>query len=164
MKRSVDCDRGQTINHTQFKTFVAENAEWFRGPFPETDETFQEAEALLGVSLSTDFMWLLKEWGYGSAVGIDNLSESVQWTLRVRESWRMPRQYVLLHDWQDAGIVLMDTDAVNIDGEPRVLWVTHPPQNDDPSDIVKSYATFAEWCIYRLEEERDFVSQPDTVE
>jgi hypothetical protein len=81
----------------------------------------------------------------------------------VREIWRMPRQYVLLHDWQDAGIILMDTDTVNTDGEPRILWVTDPPKDEDPSPIVKAIATFAEWCVFRLEEERDFLSPLDTV-
>lgn len=160
-EEAVDYYGEQNIDQREFKTFVAENAEWFRGHFLETEETLQEAEVLLGVRLSTDLTWLLTEWGYGDAVGIGNLRESVSWTLRVRTSWQMPVQYVLLHDWQDAGIVLMDTKNVNIEGEPRVLYVTHPPKEDNPSDIIRSYATFADWCVFRLEEERDFRTLPD---
>ena len=111
--------------------------------------------------------WLLKEWGYGHAIGIDNLSECVQWTVTVREIYPMhpmPRQYVLLHDWQDAGIVLMDTATMNSEGEPRVLWVSSPPSDEEPSDIVRSFATFAEWSVFRLEEEKDFLGTSDEAE
>ncbi|MCW3100518.1 MAG: hypothetical protein JWL77_6136 [Chthonomonadaceae bacterium] len=84
-------------------------------------------------------------------------------TPRARNLADATPQYVLLHGWQDAGIVLMDTETVNTDGEPRVLWVTDPPKDGNPTHVVKSYETFAEWCVFRLEEERDFHSPPDTV-
>lgn len=74
----------------------------------------------------------------------------------MREVWQMPSQYVLLHDWDESGYVLMDTATVNTEGEPRVLWVSAPP-NDAEAYILRSYGTFAEWSVYRLEEEQDFM-------
>ena len=93
---------------TEFQSWVEQNAKWFQGVHPETNASIAQAEQQLGHSLPPSLAWLLTKWGYSTACGVDSLADTVATTLRVRKSLGLPERYIVLNDWQDAGIVILD--------------------------------------------------------
>lgn len=105
------------MDHQEFRAFVAENADWFCGRLPETDETVKEAVEKLGVSFPPSLKWVLTTHGYWHATGVNSLDEDVSRTLCVRETTRLPHPYIILNDWGDAGVVVIDTNRFDDEGE-----------------------------------------------
>ena len=89
---------------------------------------------------------------------MDALDETVERTLLVRRSLGLSKQFVLLNDFGDAGVVYLDTDAANKEGECPVYWVgTHNMRRladgepmDDDFDVFEDYPA---WVRKRLQDE-----------
>ena len=149
---------------TEFQLWVQQNAEWFQGVHPETDVTIAQAEQRIGHLLPSSLTWLLINWGYSTACGVDSLAYSVATTLRLRRSLNLPERYIVLNDWQDVGIVFLDVDMPRKGKAQQevsaheycVYWAAthnlerlarHEAMNND----VDTYANFPEWVAARLE-------------
>ncbi len=120
-----------------FRQFVEDNARWFRGHLPETDQSLDAAEELLGIRLPVDIRWLLREYGYWHATGISSLDETVTDTQAAREQLQLPKQFIVLYNHHDGGVVLLDTLADPETGNHKVYnvgWGSVPSHIAD--DIV----------------------------
>jgi hypothetical protein len=106
----------------EFKSYVESRAEWFRGRFPESDESLKNIEEALGMSLPGSLKWLLKEYGYWHATSVSSLEESVRATSEARTYHSLPKQYIVLNDYQDCGLILIDTGESTSPGEYPLYW------------------------------------------
>jgi hypothetical protein len=98
--------------------------------------------------------WILTEHGYSSVCGVDSLAQSVEATLRCRKNLGLPHHIVILNDWNDAGVVFLDTSAGNGD-EMRVYWVgSHNlyrlGEGIEMDGDIDRFPTYAAWVEYRL--------------
>lgn len=149
---------------SEFKASVAANAKWFEGVQPETSESLAAAEQQLGVALPASLMWLLSEWGYSAACGIASLGEAIATTLRCRQTLALPTHYIVLNDWGDAGVVLLDVASPEQSHEGQVIWTaTHNvdrlAEAREMDRDVTIYPGYAEWTLSRLEAAQE--AQPE---
>ena len=111
------------MNLEAFRALVEENRQWFAGVHPEPVETLDAAEQALRCELPQSLRWMLGTLGYSAACGIDSLDEVVAATLRCRAAFGMPYRYVVLNDWGDAGVVVMEV-ARGLDPERwPIFWM-----------------------------------------
>ena len=134
----------------EFQIHVAAHFEVYRGEHPHSPEEFAAFEATLGSPVPMSIRWLLGTHGYSDATGIDNLSESVENTLRLRNSLGLPNEWLLLNDWGDAGVVLL-----NLNSE-RICWcgihnASRLATGDDLDEDVDWFSNYAEWSVSRFE-------------
>ena len=148
------------MNLTELQSLVGQNEEWFAGVHPETSESLLSAEQQLGCRLPASIKWLLSERGYSSACGVGSLDDAVEATLRLRRVLGLSVRYVIINDWEDAGVVYLDTADENRDGECPVYWAaTHninrlaegKPLDSD----VDKYEDYPAWVVNRLEDAKD---------
>lgn len=134
----------------EFAALVEANAAWFSGTNPESTESLALAESRLGVSLPETMKWLLRRYGYSLACGLDNLEDSVAATLMLRERVSLPHHVILLNDWGDAGVVLLDSRAQ--DGV--VIWTSsqnlHRLIAGEPLHDADVFGSYAMWVVDRL--------------
>ncbi len=143
-----------------FRQFVEANARWFRGHLPESDATLDDAEETLGVSLPQDVRWLLRDYGYWHATGISSLDETVSNTLAAREHLNLPARFVVLYDYQDGGVILLDTVADSETGQNKVYnsgWESVPDQIEDET-VYDSYLDYVRELLVR---QREFIAAED---
>lgn len=133
----------------EFKSFVARHANKFAGVHPHPTADFDDFEHKLGHPLPESLRWLLGTHGYSECSGVDNLAEAVEQTIACRSSIRLPRNWLLLNDWGDRGIVLLDLPSG------RVCWCgAHNARNlaegkiDADADWFDGYP---EWTANRVE-------------
>lgn len=150
------------MNLEQLKQLVTENAEYFRGVSPETPESIASAEDALGHPLPESMKWLLTNHGYSTACGLDGLDECVRLTLEHRWKIGLPARYIALNNWDDAGMVWMDTLAMDEDGEYPIFWsgahnyLRLRSDSAEPMDTdVNRYAGYGDWVTERLQEARE---------
>jgi hypothetical protein len=148
----------------QLKKLVAENPSYFCGVSPETAESIAAAEQPLGHKLPVSMKWLLSQHGYSTACGLDSLDEAVRLTLEHRRTIHLPARYVVLNNWDDAGIVWMDTLPTSAEGEHPIFWsgahnYLRLASGDRLGDDVHAYADYGEWVAERLEDAREL--EPD---
>jgi hypothetical protein len=137
------------------KEAAATQPEVFRGVNPETPETLAIAEEQLGVTLPSTLKWLLIVHEYSDVCGIDSLDQTVADTLRCRQSMNLPLWYVVLNDWNDAGVVFLDLSSLNSDGECAVRWagalnLHRLAIGEDMDDDVDNFESYADWVMSRL--------------
>lgn len=145
---------------SDFQSFVNQNAAWFQGVHPESPDSFQLAESLIGHQLPASLKWLLTEWGYSEACGVDSLEEAVKATIGLRGYSDLAIQYIVLNNWQDAGFVIMDTRTISDTGEYRIYWTTQEnvlrlvagEAIDKDIDVFEGYP---EWTRHRLGDAQD---------
>lgn len=134
-----------------FKQFVTAHIDHYSGVHPHSDGELTAMEAKLGGKFPAQLAWLLRTHGYTQATGVDNLVEAVRATLLCRESINLPRHLVVLNDWGDAGVVLLDL----VSG--RCCWcgtydVERIASGQEPVGDVDWFEDFAEWTRSRLDE------------
>jgi len=140
------------MNLYEFKIFVAENKKWFEGVNPETEEELSNYEQQLGFLLPESLKWLLSSHGYSSSCGIDNLEESIQKTLELRESIKLPNNILVINDWGDAGIVF------SIENE--IIWASTADiynliEGQALPKEVDRFENYPSWVLERLENEQE---------
>lgn len=148
------------MNLQEFQTFAAENREWLEGSNPESEHSIAGAEESLGCRLPPTLKWLLTEYGYSESCGVDSLSGTVEATLRCRESIGLPRRYVVLNDWNDAGVVFLDTDRQGPTGEFPIAWtaaynLTRLAEGESPDGDVDVFEDYPAWVRDRLDTFKD---------
>lgn len=143
------------MTQRELETLVSSNARWFAGVHRETGESLLAAEGTLGVTLPLALKWLLSMHGYSDACGIPSLAESVEKTLRCRNSTGLPHRYVVLDDRGDAGAVLLDTESTT----GRVIWIgTHAFStlaDSEPTDDIDEFADYGSWVAHCLEDAKE---------
>ena len=100
----------------EFQAFVASRPAQFRGVHPLAASDFDAYEQRLGHPLPESLRWLRGTHGHSECCRVDNLAEAVDRTLACRESIGLARNWMLLNDWGDAGLVLLDMPTG------RVCW------------------------------------------
>jgi hypothetical protein len=132
----------------EFQAFVASHPQQCAGVHPHSNADFDGFEQRLGRSLPESLRWLLCQHGYSDGCGIDNLSESVAQSLDCRNSIALPPNWLLLNDWGDGGIVLLDLQTG------RICWCGgHNAHNlatgeiDSDADWFEGYP---EWVVSRV--------------
>jgi hypothetical protein len=143
-----------------FRQFVEDNARWFRGHAPETEKSLNAAEEALGVRLPDDIRWLLREFGYWHATGISSLDQTVADTKSAREHLNLPKQYIVLYDHHDGGVILLNTIADPETREHKVYNVGWESVPDHISEEIV-HASFGEYCRVLLDNERSFIAEAD---
>jgi hypothetical protein len=143
-----------------FQAFVAKNQQWFEGSNPETPDSIAAAEKSLGCVLPATLKWLLTEHGYSESCGVDSLASTVEATLRCRESIALPHRYIVLNDWNDAGVVFLDTDHETQNGEFRIAWtaaynLNRLAEGNYPDGDIDLFLDYPAWVEDRLETFKD---------
>ena len=142
----------------QFQEFVAANIDWFRGRLPETESSLQHVEQALGVELPGSVKWLLKEHGYWHGTGVSNLEDAVKDTLDARRHLALPGRFVVLDNFQDGGIILLDTGEETSSGEFAMYWVGMEDLGNPPRlEGNTRYDSFGEYVKARLPSKQDFI-------
>jgi hypothetical protein len=140
-----------------FQQLVRANESRLRGVHPETPEAFEAYEQQLGFQLPPSMKWLLSEYGYTRACGVDNLEESVELTLRCRRDIRLPGDVLLVNDWNDGGLVFCLVDG-HPDYEYEFVWAdtadiyAQIEGRQLPNDVGR-YPSYSEWVKDRLEDD-----------
>jgi hypothetical protein len=151
----------------EFRTFVAEHAQWFRGVVRETPASLADAEKRMAVDLPDSLKWLLSTWGYSESCGLPSLEDAVEATLRCRAKIGLPNRYVILEDRNDAGVVFLDVGASSDREACPIHWVgSHNfprlAENTPMDADCDSFAGFTEWVaseLRRVQEEEAESSQ-----
>lgn len=140
--------------------FVKANERWFAGNLPETDASLDAAQNKLELEIPTCIRWILREYGYWHATGIESLDESVKNTIAGRGHVNLPHRYLVLYDHQDGGVVLVDSDADDRSVGPpvyHVRWEDIP----DRLDAEPDFSSYLEYVKDVLEDQRDFIDESD---
>jgi hypothetical protein len=111
------------MEFSEFQKFVESHVEWFRGRLPETIESICEFETSLEAKLPESLKWLLITYGYWHGTAVSNLADSVRDTLDARQKCSLPKHFIVLEDWQDGGVLLIDTGKITSAGEPPLYWI-----------------------------------------
>jgi hypothetical protein len=94
---------------TPYQEFVLSNEQWFRGRFPESEDSIARAELELGVTLTSDLKWVLMTFGYWHATGVCSLHATIEKTLAARLHLSLPHSWIVLYDHDDGGVILLNT-------------------------------------------------------
>lgn len=135
----------------EFKQLVADHQPQYLGVRPHSESELTKMEGKLGFAFPESVRWLLKSHGYGEATGIGSLDESVQTTLACRNTIGLPQRWLILNDWGDAGVVMLDSATS------RVCWcashdVERIAHDGVPLTTADWYESFGDWSKSRLEE------------
>ncbi|WP_231882951.1 hypothetical protein, partial [Oleiphilus sp. HI0132] len=109
--------------------------------------------------LPTSMKWLLNNYGYSTACGVENLEESVIQTVECRDSINLPNNVLIINDWGDGGVVFCIADD-SADSEYKILITdagdlqAYCVGEPLPKDIEK-YPSFTKWVLSRLEFEKE---------
>lgn len=127
-----------------------------RGDKKETEEALSAVEVALDVRLPADVRWLLLECGYGPVHAVSNMQESIEDTRRFRTAVGLDLRYVVLDDYGDAGVVLLDTSSE----AGSVVWTDwraagRPQANTANAGEFELFETFSAWVENRILELRD---------
>ena len=133
---------------SEFQAFVASNPDRFDGVRAHPASEFLRFEHELGHALPEPLRWLLGTRGYSECCGVDSLGEAVARTLACRKSISLPANWLLLNDWGDAGIVLLDLPTG------RVCWCgAHNAGNLAGGNIdadAEWFEGYPEWTARRV--------------
>ena len=134
----------------EFQVLVASHLDRFAGIHPHPAADFEEFEQVLGHPLPESLRWLLGTHGYSESCGVDNLTESVKQTITCRGSIGLPGNWLLLNDWGDGGIVLLDLPTG------RICWCgAHNAGNLADGKIDSDadwFGGYPEWTARRVED------------
>ena len=154
------------MNLQDFQRFTVNNLRWLQGVCPEELEDLLTYEQKLGFPLPPSLKWLLSEYGYSMACGVENLEESVELTLDCRRKISLPKDILLINDWNDGGLVFMIANQSPYQEYP-IIWsdtgdiYTLIEGKPLPSDVSK-YENFPLWVADRVlveEEESNYDKQ-----
>jgi len=143
----------------EFKIFVTENRKWFHGVNPETEEQLSSYEEQLGFMLPKSLKWLLSCYGYTRSCGVDNLKESIQKTIELRKSIKLPNDIVILNDWGDAGLIFSMAKDTR-DSEYEIIWAN----TADLYNLIEGkplpreadhFENYSAWVLKRHDDEKE---------
>lgn len=142
----------------QFRDFIAANIDWFRGRLSETDSSLERVEEILGVTLPVSLKWLLKLHGYWHGTGVSNLADTVKDTLAARSHLGLPNNYVVLENFDDGGLILIDTgDSASNDDAP-VYWIGMEDLGNPPHlEGNTKWNSFGDYVKSRLPSVQEFI-------
>jgi hypothetical protein len=138
-----------------YQEYALTNERWFRGRFPESEESIAQAESALGVTLPSDLKWVLKTFGYWHATGVCSLEDTIEKTLAARTHLGLPHPWVVLYDHDDGGVFLMDTS-----GSEEVVALSW---NDVPDNLYGDtvFPSLLAYSQHLIEVEGDFLDEDD---
>ena len=147
------------MDFREFEAFVQDNMDLLQGVHPESADDLAKYEAALGFPLPQSMKWLLSTHGYSMACGVENLDGSVKATEECRKNIHLPKNVLIINDWNDGGVVFAIADA-QPEAEYEIVW-------GDASDLYQlsegkpmpegneRFKGFAEWVADRVQFERD---------
>ena len=142
-----------------FREFVLDREDWFRGRLPESEESLHYAEQRLGVRLPESLRWLLSGFGYWHGTGVSDLEESVTDTLLARERLQLPPRYVILENYHDGGLILLDTGDETSIGECAVYaWIGAEDLGADWEPPASArFPSFGAYVAHRLPTQQSLI-------
>ena len=141
--------RYESDKMSKFQTFVKDIESWFLSDVRETEQSLAHVEASLKLPVPCDIKWLLMEYGYGEAIGIENKGETIEKTIQAREFVELPDQYLVLYDHHDGGVILLVTLADDHSGDQRIIdsaWQSIPEYMEQEI-IYPSFFSFVKSLI-----------------
>jgi hypothetical protein len=147
------------MDQPEFEALVRSNLDLLQGVHPESEASLDKYEIDLGFPLPSSMRWLLSNYGYSMACGIENLAGSVKQTLDCRKSISLPDNILLINDWNDGGVVFAIAEPVP-GNEYQIIW-------SDSADIYRliegtplppdasRFQSFGAWVADRIEFERE---------
>lgn len=141
---------------TSIRDLASQHPELLKGAKKETEEALSAVEVALDVRLPADIRWLLLECGYGPVHAVSNMQQSIEDTRRFRAAAGLDSRYVVLDDYGDAGVVLLDTSSES----GSVVWADWRAAGRLHVGAAKAgefelFATFSDWVEDRMRELRD---------
>ncbi|HET6777523.1 MAG TPA: hypothetical protein VFH26_01405, partial [Gemmatimonadales bacterium] len=96
--------------------------------------------------------WLVSEYGYSLCSGVTNVPASGYLTRVVREQFGVPSRFVVLEDWDDGGLLVVDTGEETSPGEhPVYAWIEvgdlEPGQHPPDSARFVSFGAYVEYQL-----------------
>ena len=149
------------MNQGDFATFVASNIDLMKGVHPEAPEDLARYEAELGFHLPSSMKWLLSTHGYSMACGVSNLEDSVKTTLECRNSISLPKDVLVINDWNDGGVIFAIARECE-ESEYEIFWgdagdLYEYADGKPISGSVERFANFPAWVADRVRFERENV-------
>lgn len=147
------------MDFREFQAFVQDNLDLLQGVHPESEDELAKHEAALGFPLPKSMKWLLSTHGYSSACGVENLDGSVSTTEECRKNIQLPKNVLIINDWNDGGVVFAIAND-EPDSEYEIIWgdaadVHQLSEGKQPHADNERFKGFAEWVIDRVQFERD---------
>ena len=139
-----------SVRFEDFKQLVADHLDYYTGVHAESETELAAMEAKLGFAFPDSLRWLVSTYGYARATGVDSLIGSVETTLRCREVIKLPHHWLILNEWGDAGVVMLNTVSK------RCCWcggydIERVVAGEEPEGEVDWFENFTEWSKDRLD-------------
>lgn len=143
----------------EFEIFVQNNIDLLSGVHPELQVDIEKYEASLGFSLPKSMKWLLSTHGYSRACGVENIEDSIKLTEDCRVSINLPKNILIINDWNDGGVVFAIANNES-DADYEIVWA-------DAADLCEfskgepipkeneRFKNFAAWVADRVQFERE---------
>lgn len=116
------------MNFKDFQNFVLDNEIWFRGSTAETEETLSHAEEEMGLKFPNSIRWLLTNYGYWKATGLNSLPNIIHSTLARRPA--LPKQYIVLSNPSAAAYDRWNHHSTSVDDERRLGLIVLESKKD----------------------------------
>jgi hypothetical protein len=147
------------MDFREFEAFVQSNLDLLQGVHPESEGELAKYEAALGFPLPKSMKWLLSTHGYSLACGVEDLDGSVRTTEECRKNIQLPKNVLIINDWNDGGVVFAFADE-QPDSEYEIIWGDaadlHQLSEGKPVHTgYERFKGFAEWVADRVQFERD---------
>ena len=138
---------------SRLDTLIEQHSALLVGERRESEDSLRAVEVELGLTLPLDVRRLLLEFGYGPPNAIPNIGASVKDTMRFRRAVGLAKNYLVLDDRNDGGVVLLDTAS----SEGRVVWMDAHRLSDLETGEFDArsgdkFLTFLDWAMYCVAE------------
>jgi len=147
------------MDFREFEAFVQGNLDLLQGVHPESEDELAKYEAALGFPLPKSMKWLLSTHGYSMACGVENLDGSVRITEECRKNIQLPKNVLIINDWNDGGVVFA-VAGDQPDAEYEIVWgdaadVHQLSEGKPPHSENERFKGFAEWVADRVQFEKN---------
>ncbi len=160
--RAYQWNQATAMTTAEFMAFAKANEPWFRGRLPESEATLAAAEATLGVKLPQSLRWLLQGWGYWHGTAVSSLSDTVRDTIEARRVHGLPGEFIILENFHDGGLILVDTRDEPSPGEPALFWIGMEDLGENPRlEGNQRWVSYGEYVVEMLETTRDVIPEGD---
>lgn len=121
-------------------------------------ESLAQAELALGVSLPQSLRWILAHHGYWHGTAVSSLQEAIANTLLAREHHHLPLHYVVLNNYEDGGLILIDTASESTPGESPLYWIGMEDLDDPPClEGAHHFPSYGAFAVYMLPSTKDII-------
>jgi hypothetical protein len=96
------------MTFSEFRSWVESKPDRLLGVHPHSEEECDQFESQLGYRLPKSLRWLLIHYGCSRACGVEDLAEAVDQTIDCRNQGLISREWLILNDYGDGGVVMLN--------------------------------------------------------